>query len=213
MDADRFDEFTKRLATAGASRRRLLRGLGGGLLAALGGAGAGAAPACRGAGHPCAGNQQCCDGLVCAASGPGAARRCTPPTTTTTTTTAAPTTTTTTTTPTSTTTSTTTPAPTTTTTTTAAPTTTTTTTTAAPCMKGGANAPCRTGGDCCSGFCTNFGCCPVCPSGCSCYITTEANLVCTNHGGSRQHCTVSSQCPTGEFCILQLCQTLCPSAT
>jgi hypothetical protein len=53
--------------------------------AALGAAGfarfsgaAGATPSCRGAGHPCEGNQTCCDGLVCVVSGPGAAHRCTP---------------------------------------------------------------------------------------------------------------------------------------
>src|SRR5579884_1884230 len=94
MDGDRFDTLAKRLAIAGASRRRVLRGLGGGLLAALGGAKAIAAdPACRGEGHPCEGNQICCAGLVCAEGGPGDARRCTAqppaPTTTTTTTTAA----------------------------------------------------------------------------------------------------------------------------
>ena len=33
-------------------------------------------PKCREAGHPCEGNQQCCDGLVCIVSGPGKARRC-----------------------------------------------------------------------------------------------------------------------------------------
>src|SRR5690242_9079633 len=68
MDPTRFDALTKRWATRGASRRGLLRGLGGGLLAALGGAGAaGADPACREEGHPCEGDQQCCAGLVCAA--------------------------------------------------------------------------------------------------------------------------------------------------
>jgi hypothetical protein len=36
------------------------------------------APACRNAGHPCEGNQRCCDDLVCAVTGPGAAKRCTP---------------------------------------------------------------------------------------------------------------------------------------
>lgn len=36
--------------------------------------------ACREAGHPCEGNQECChpDTTICAASGPGAALRCTP---------------------------------------------------------------------------------------------------------------------------------------
>lgn len=35
-------------------------------------------PACRDAGHPCEGNQSCCEGLVCVASGPGSAKRCAP---------------------------------------------------------------------------------------------------------------------------------------
>jgi hypothetical protein len=34
--------------------------------------------ACRGEGHPCEGNQQCCEDLVCIVSGPGQAERCTP---------------------------------------------------------------------------------------------------------------------------------------
>ena len=34
-------------------------------------------PACREEGHPCEGNQVCCEGLVCEPSGPGAADRCT----------------------------------------------------------------------------------------------------------------------------------------
>jgi hypothetical protein len=34
-------------------------------------------PGCRGEGHPCEGNQTCCEGLTCSASGPGAASRCT----------------------------------------------------------------------------------------------------------------------------------------
>src|SRR4051812_23694493 len=33
---------------------------------------------CRPAGRPCEGNQACCDGLVCAVSGPGSAQRCIP---------------------------------------------------------------------------------------------------------------------------------------
>jgi hypothetical protein len=36
-----------------------------------------AVPACRNAGHPCEGNQDCCSSLICVASGPGAAKRCT----------------------------------------------------------------------------------------------------------------------------------------
>ena len=39
-----------------------------------------AAPDCRQAGHPCEGNQTCCDSdhVICVASGPGEATRCTP---------------------------------------------------------------------------------------------------------------------------------------
>src|SRR5579884_596359 len=82
MDGDRFDNLAKRLASGRVSRRAITRALGGGavglLAGALGRAGATAAqPACRGAGHPCDGNQTCCAGLVCQASGPGAALRCT----------------------------------------------------------------------------------------------------------------------------------------
>jgi hypothetical protein len=36
------------------------------------------APACREAGHPCEGNQKCCENLICVTSGPGQAERCTP---------------------------------------------------------------------------------------------------------------------------------------
>src|SRR5579884_1287404 len=56
MDPTTFDELTKRLATAGASRRRVLRGLGGGLAgAALAVAGLRPAGAAKGPG----GNAAC----------------------------------------------------------------------------------------------------------------------------------------------------------
>src|SRR5215211_8406713 len=93
------DDAAKMLAT-GISRRRVLgllaRGLAGGALGLAGLPMAAAAqqgntkdkdkdkdkdkgngPSCREEGHPCEGNQTCCDGLTCAASGPGAAKRCT----------------------------------------------------------------------------------------------------------------------------------------
>src|SRR4051812_7597562 len=112
-DSDRFDELAKALAS-GASRQQALKAFAASLVGAafgLRGSTAQAEPACREAGHPCEGNQECCPGLVCVeAAGPGSAKRCQPAPTTTTTTTAAPTTTTTTT-----------AAPTTTTTTTPAP--------------------------------------------------------------------------------------------
>ena len=37
-----------------------------------------AQPACREEGHPCEGNQECCDGLACRVSSPGQAERCVP---------------------------------------------------------------------------------------------------------------------------------------
>jgi hypothetical protein len=79
MDGTRFDALAKGLASA-RSRRGVVKGLGAALLGAAGLArfgGAEAKPACRGAGHPCEGNQTCCGDLVCVASGPGAAKRCT----------------------------------------------------------------------------------------------------------------------------------------
>jgi len=95
MDGRRIDTAARMLA-GGYSRRRVLgllvRGAVGGGLGLVGPAAAAAArkdkdkekdkdkdngPACRGEGHPCEGNQVCCAGLTCTASGPGAARRCT----------------------------------------------------------------------------------------------------------------------------------------
>jgi hypothetical protein len=82
MKGQRFDALTRAMAT-GASRRRLLKivlaGVAGGPLARRDGHVAAAQPKCREAGHPCEGNQVCCEGLVCGPSGPGAANRCTPP--------------------------------------------------------------------------------------------------------------------------------------
>jgi hypothetical protein len=82
MDGDRIDAIARRLAGL-RSRRAVLAAAVGGVLATAGLAGSGgdrttAAPGCRPAGSPCEGNQQCCAGLVCAATGPGAPRRCTP---------------------------------------------------------------------------------------------------------------------------------------
>lgn len=78
MDGNRFDELTRGLAH-GRSRRGVMKGLGAAVLGAAGLARLGGVEAkttCRNAGHPCEGNQTCCDGLVCVASGPGAALRC-----------------------------------------------------------------------------------------------------------------------------------------
>ena len=80
MDGRQFDQFARALAGA-RSRRSVFKSLGAAALGAAGFArfsGAEAASSCRGAGHPCEGNQTCCDGLVCVVSGPGAAQRCTP---------------------------------------------------------------------------------------------------------------------------------------
>jgi hypothetical protein len=38
--------------------------------------GQGEIAACRGEGHPCEGNQECCAGLICNSGGPGSANRC-----------------------------------------------------------------------------------------------------------------------------------------
>jgi len=85
MDSERFDAWTRGVGN-GASRRRVLRALLGGALAAplalalaLGSGRSGAQPGCRQAGNPCEGNQDCCAGLVCRRSGPGSAARCTRP--------------------------------------------------------------------------------------------------------------------------------------
>jgi hypothetical protein len=104
MDAAQFDRLTRALRS-GTNRRSLLTGLGAGVLAGLVAPLASAAKrehratkhrqdtkrrkrqievtkkTCRPAGHPCEGNQSenCCAGLDCVDSGPGAARRCTPP--------------------------------------------------------------------------------------------------------------------------------------
>ncbi|MDP9471811.1 MAG: hypothetical protein M3Q71_14300 [Chloroflexota bacterium] len=107
MDGQQFDTLARALAT-GSTRRRLFGrfarfsgGLAGGAFALRGrswtaaqdsddddgdndsdngnGNGSGQGPACREEGHPCEGNQVCCEGLVCEPSGPGAADRCTRP--------------------------------------------------------------------------------------------------------------------------------------
>jgi hypothetical protein len=84
MPQHQFDDLVRVLARdAALPRRVLLRRvvaglLGGGLVGRAGGAAA--QPGCRVEGHPCEGNQVCCEGLVCPeAKGntpPGNARRC-----------------------------------------------------------------------------------------------------------------------------------------
>jgi hypothetical protein len=102
MDPTRFDHLAKLLADS-RSRRGLLAGALG-VPAGILGAQAGkarrkrrrtkdrnrtqtrntkrrvkaSANTCRAAGRPCEGNQTCCPGFGCIASGPGGARRCTP---------------------------------------------------------------------------------------------------------------------------------------
>ena len=105
MDERRFDVIAKALA-GGSSRRQVLRRLvgsgAGSFLTIFGAASVGAqgnqdkgnddkdrdqgndgnraqGGDCRGDGHPCEGNQDCCRGLACEPSGPGAANRCTTP--------------------------------------------------------------------------------------------------------------------------------------
>jgi hypothetical protein len=91
MDFVPFDAIRK--TSHSAARRRLvvrvLAGwLGGGLVALTAGSGKRSSaqtiptevkPPCRGEGTPCEGNLECCAGLVCRVTGPGAARRCSRP--------------------------------------------------------------------------------------------------------------------------------------
>ena len=95
MDPRQFDRFARALAGGGTRRSfvgglgRLAGGLTGGALALRAGSQAVAQgnqggdddppgnSQCREEGHPCEGNQVCCEGLVCVASGPGNAERCT----------------------------------------------------------------------------------------------------------------------------------------
>jgi len=85
MDDKRFDSLAKLFAAGAAPRRTFLKRTIGGALAglvALRGGRAGAQPGCRGAGHPCEGNQECCAGLECVGRpgpGPGVAKRCAAP--------------------------------------------------------------------------------------------------------------------------------------
>src|SRR5438128_2120997 len=78
------DSVARALA-GGASRREAVRKIGGGLVAVaaaslLGSETARAKPSCRDEAHPCEGNQECCEGLVCTpAAGPGSAKRCAKP--------------------------------------------------------------------------------------------------------------------------------------
>jgi hypothetical protein len=79
VENNEFDALARRLARA-HSRRSMLKNLGAVALGAMGLArisGVEAKPSCRNEGHPCEGNQTCCDGLACIASGPGSALRCT----------------------------------------------------------------------------------------------------------------------------------------
>jgi hypothetical protein len=80
MHGRQFDEILKILATS-KSRRCVLRGTGGGLLAGMGlrAGSVDAVPSCREEGHPCQGNGECCPGLVCRVTGPGIAKRCAAP--------------------------------------------------------------------------------------------------------------------------------------
>jgi len=89
MDAGQFDRLAKVLSS-GATRRRLVTGLGSTILTGLIGVPDAAAKRkrhvsastkkCRQVGAPCEGNQAetCCAGLACVTSDRGSARRCTP---------------------------------------------------------------------------------------------------------------------------------------
>jgi hypothetical protein len=90
---------------------------------------------------------------------------------------------------------------------------------------GGVNASCAPETevtDCCSGECTiPWGCCPVCPPGCSCVPIrggpVSTALACTDRGGSHQLCGCSecAPCPTGEECFedAKACFTTCAPVT
>jgi hypothetical protein len=82
MDGSRFDRLARGMAT-GSSRRTLLKGLGGGVLAALGMARTGGVEAdntCKPAApkpqSKCKKDAQCCPGLVCEAAGGTKTTRC-----------------------------------------------------------------------------------------------------------------------------------------
>lgn len=80
MDPHRFDQLTKRLATTGRTRRQLLRGLAGGLLAAALGRQA-ALAACTTLGRPCTADGDCCSGSCTpVAPGHGVCAACPPAT-------------------------------------------------------------------------------------------------------------------------------------
>ena len=76
MDGRQFDSITKALASR-TSRRSSIVALVTGVVAAAPISSAATQPKCREEGHPCEGNQICCEGLVCAETGQGSARRCT----------------------------------------------------------------------------------------------------------------------------------------
>jgi hypothetical protein len=83
MDGSRFDQIARGMAT-GSSRRTMLKGLGGGVLAALelarAGGGADADDTCKPAApkpqSKCKKDAQCCPGLVCQATGGTTTKRC-----------------------------------------------------------------------------------------------------------------------------------------
>jgi hypothetical protein len=80
VDEARFDQLTQFVA-ASRSRRDIVRvaigsALGGLIGLCRRGDEVEAARRCRDEGHPCEGNQACCDGLVCTAGGEGRVRRC-----------------------------------------------------------------------------------------------------------------------------------------
>ena len=78
-----FDDLARGLATGRVTRRRALQvfaaAAAGGVLSLMGIREASAQPGCRGEGHPCEGNQECCPDLVCRVTGPGNATRCARP--------------------------------------------------------------------------------------------------------------------------------------
>jgi hypothetical protein len=75
VDSQKFDNLAKALAMR-ASRRGAIAALITGMGAVTSSTSVAAQPGCREEGHPCQGNQVCCDGLVCSETGQGSSRRC-----------------------------------------------------------------------------------------------------------------------------------------
>lgn len=72
------------------------------------------------------------------------------------------------------------------------------------CARRSGTGACIDNDQCCSGVCkTNVGCCPTCPSGCTCNVVIGSpNVACTSSGGSGATCGPTVGCPAGEACVV-----------